>query len=146
MFQPEEREYVERARVGRLATTDGEGRPHVVPLCFALDGDTVVSAIDEKPQDVSPDRLTRLRNIDANPRVMLVVDHYTEDWSELGWVQLRGTAERCRPGDAKHADGVSLLRAKYDQYVNHDLERRPLVSIAVGSVQSWGRLDCAADE
>lgn len=141
MFQSQQREYVESARVGRLATADADGRPHVVPVCFALVDDNVVTAIDEKPQDVSPGELRRSRDIGENPRVALVVDHYTEEWSRLGWVQIRGTATRCGPDREAHADGVCALREKYRQYREHELESRPLIRIAPGTVRSWGHLD-----
>lgn len=141
MFQDCERQYVETARVGRLATADAEGRPHVVPVCFALVGDHVVTPIDEKPQRVSPDALRRSRDIGENPRVALVVDHYTDDWSRLGWVQVRGTASRRAPGEESHSSGVTALREKYDQYAAHALEDRPLIRISPGSVRSWGRLE-----
>jgi PPOX class probable F420-dependent enzyme len=100
VFDEETRRYLASARVGRLATADGEGRPHVVPVCFALVGDALVTAVDEKPKSAPPDRLRRVRDVTANPRVALVVDHYTEDWSRLGWVQVRGTAAVLDPGDA----------------------------------------------
>lgn len=141
MFAPGEREYVTSARIGRLATADGEGRPHVVPVCFAVEEDRIVSAIDEKPQDVGAKSLRRVRNIETNPRVALVVDHYIEAWSDLGWVQVRGTAEILDPGDAGHEAAVSALREKYDQYEDHDLESRPVIRIVPGSVVSWGRLE-----
>lgn len=141
MFQPRERQYVESARIGRLATADAEGRPHVVPVCFAVVDDHLVSPIDEKPKDVSPAELRRVRDIGENPRVSLLVDHYAENWSQLGWVQVRGTAAACAPEADAHRDGVRALREKYDQYRDHDLEARPLVRIAPGTVRSWGRLD-----
>jgi PPOX class probable F420-dependent enzyme len=141
MFDPAEREYVDAARVGRLATSDGDGRPHAVPVCFALTDTTVVTPIDEKPQRVPPDQLRRSRDIDENPRVALVVDHYLADWSKLGWVQVRGQAARCLPDELGHRSGVARLREKYEQYANHDLESRPLIRITVGSVRSWGVLD-----
>lgn len=140
MWQEQERQYVETARIGRLATADAEGRPHVVPVCFALVDDHIVIPIDEKPQRVSPDELRRSRDISENPRVALLVDHYTEDWSHLGWVQVRGTATRCVPGEDPHAPGIAALRRKYYQYADHDLENRPLIRITLGSVRSWGTL------
>ena len=136
-----ERAYLEAARVGRLATADADGRPHAVPVCFALDGDRIVTPIDEKPQSVPADGLRRSRDIRANPRVALIVDHYTEDWSELGWVGVRGTATHRLPGESGHAGAVTALRGKYDQYADHALEGRPVVRIAVGSVRSWGELE-----
>lgn len=141
MFQAEERRYIETARIGRLATADVDGRPHAVPVCFALVDDHIVTPIDEKPQRVSPDALRRTRDIRENPRVALIVDHYTEDWSQLGWVQVRGTATRCSPIDDSHPPGIGALREKYDQYTQHDLEERPLIRIAPGSVRSWGCLE-----
>lgn len=141
MFTAAERHYVETARVGRLATADAEGRPSVVPVCFAVADDSLVSAIDEKPQESVPGDLRRVRDITANPHVALVVDHYSEDWSRLGWVRVLGTAETVRPDDEGHAGGTAALREKYDQYADHDLDARPLVRIDPGSVQSWGRLE-----
>ncbi|WP_436936219.1 TIGR03668 family PPOX class F420-dependent oxidoreductase [Halovenus marina] len=140
MFRTEERQYVERARVGRLATADAEGRPHAVPVCFALMDDSIVTPIDEKPQRAPPEGLRRAQNVRTNDRVCLVVDHYTEEWDRLGWVQVRGTATIKSPEDDGHADGIRALRAKYDQYATHALDDRPLIRIEVGSVQSWGSL------
>lgn len=150
-----ERRYLRRARVGRLATADGEGRPNAVPVCFALlpDGDRgerIVSAVDEKPQSVDPDRLRRVRDVRENPRVALVVDHYREDWDRLGWVQVRGTARVLSPGDGSeghdrertpHASAVAALGERYDQYADHDLRERPVIAIEPGTVRSWGDLD-----
>ncbi len=98
------------ARVARLATVAPDGRPHVVPICFAVDGDTLYTAVDEKPKRTRA--LQRLRNIDANPRVEVLVDHYAEDWSKLWWVRLRGTA-RVVERDVR---ALELLMTKYEQY------------------------------
>ena len=150
MFDEQERRYLEAARLGRLATADAEGRPHVVPVCFAFVGDDLATPIDEKPKAVGPDDLRRSRDVRENPRVAVVVDHYAEDWSGLGWVQVRGTATHVDPGDGDpddgnpdgfHADAVAALRAKYDQYATHALEERPVIRIEPGSVRSWGRLE-----
>jgi PPOX class probable F420-dependent enzyme len=141
MLDPEERAYLETARVGRLATADAAGRPHVVPVCFAVAGDDLVTPIDEKPQSVPADGLRRSRDVRENPRVALVVDHYTEEWSSLGWVQVRGTATHLGPDDPDHPGAVTALRGKYDQYADHALEERPVIRIAPGSVRSWGTLD-----
>lgn len=141
MFQDEEREYVETARVGRLATADTEARPHVVPICFTLSEGHVVTPIDEKPQRASPKDLRRSRDITENPQVTVLVDHYSNDWSQLGWVQVRGTATNCTPSDASHSPAVAALEQKYEQYAEHDLETRPLIRISPESVRSWGRLD-----
>lgn len=139
-----ERRFLERARRGFLATADGEGRPAAVPVCFALDGDVIVTPLDEKPKDAGPRALRRVRDVEANPRVALVVDSYDEDWSELAWVQVRGMATLDDPGDEGHGDvsasheaAVVALRAKYEQYADHALEERPLLRIAPGHVVSW---------
>jgi len=97
-------------RVARLATAGPDGRPHVVPICFALHGNTLYTAVDEKPKRTR--RLARLRNIEANPRVEVLIDHYEEDWSQLWWVKLRGTA---RVVDLDEL-ALDLLEAKYEQY------------------------------
>lgn len=146
MFEATERAYLERARVGHLATADAEARPHVVPVCFALVDDRIVSSIDEKPQSVAPGALRRSRDIRENSRVALVCDHYVEDWSELGWVQVQGTAAIVDPGDAFHDGAVSALRAKYDQYGDHALEERPIIRIDPGSVRTWGTLGPSVGE
>ena len=143
MFDPEERAYLEAARVGRLATADAAGRPHAVPVCFAFAGGGLVTPIDEKPQSVPAEGLRRSRDIRENPRVALVVDHYTEQWSGLGWVQVRGTATHLGPDDPDHPAAVAALRGKYDQYADHALEERPVIRLAPGSVRSWGALDRA---
>lgn len=145
MFTSEERQYLETARVGRLATADGDGRPHAVPVCFAVDGDRLVTPIDEKPQAAAADTLRRSRDVRENPRVALVVDHYVEDWSRLGWLQVRGTATHLAPDESAHRSAVAALRAKYDQYADHALDERPVVRISPGSAVSWGRLDRPAD-
>jgi PPOX class probable F420-dependent enzyme len=145
MFDACERSYLGTARVGRLATADAEGRPHAVPVCFALDGDRVVTPIDEKPKRVAADELRRSRDVRENPRVALVVDHYVEEWSRLGWVQVRGTATHLDPRESGHADAVAALREKYDQYADHALEERPVIAVEPGSVRSWGELSRPED-
>ena len=141
MLDDAERQFVTSARVGRLATADADGRPHVVPVCFALVEGAIVTPIDEKPQRVDPRELQRSRDVRDDPRVALVIDHYSEDWDRLGWVQVRGTATHCEPGADGHRAGVGALREKYDQYADHALEERPLLRIDPGSVRSWGRLE-----
>jgi len=137
-FSEAQRAYVEKARVGRLATADARGRPNVVPFCFALVEDALVSALDEKPKGSGVRDLRRVRDIGQNPYVAAVVDEYSPDWSELAWVQVRGRAEIVEPGRDQHAAGVAALRAKYDQYADHAIAERPLVRILPGHVRSWG--------
>jgi PPOX class probable F420-dependent enzyme len=124
------------ARVARLATVDAQGQPHVVPIVFALHGELVVTPLDGKPKRVAGGELQRVRNIQANERVALVVDHYDEDWQQLAWVQLRGRAELLYAGDAYRA-GIALLHQKYVQYDQVPLDGHPLIVIAVDHVRGW---------
>ena len=93
------RERVREARVGRLATIGADGRPHLVPICFALEGDVLYSAVDEKPKRSK--RLQRLENIRNRPDVAVLVDHYDEDWERLWWVRLEGTASVLEGGSER---------------------------------------------
>ena len=119
----------EQARVARLATVDASGRPHVVPICFALEGDTLYTAVDEKPKRSR--RLKRLANIEANPHVEVLIDHYEEDWSRLWWVRLRGIA---RIVEDPHA--VEVLAAKYPQY-RQQPPKGPVIAVAVEERSEW---------
>jgi PPOX class probable F420-dependent enzyme len=118
------------ARVARLATVAPDGRPHVVPICFAVEDDTLYTAIDEKPKRTRA--LQRLRNIEANPRVEVLVDHYEEDWSRLWWVRLRGTA-RVVERDERALD---LLMTKYEQYRSAP-PSGPTIEIKVEQRAEW---------
>ena len=116
------RELLREGRVARLGTADRAGRPLVVPVCYAFDGRACFSAIDPKPKR-APDRaLRRVRNIEANPRVSLLVDHYDEEWSRLAWVIVEGRADLLTQGPDRAA-AVDLLVAKYAQYRSLGLDR-----------------------
>ncbi|MFF7650010.1 TIGR03668 family PPOX class F420-dependent oxidoreductase [Streptomyces sp. NPDC007983] len=142
---PEARRRFARARVLRLATTDEGGRPHLVPATFALtapDGtddadrlDTVVTAVDHKPKRHQD--LKRLRNIQTNPAVSLLVDHYDEDWRQLWWVRADGRA-RIVPAEAaaERADPVRRLVEKYPQYAGRP-PRGPVIAIEVTRWSGW---------
>jgi PPOX class probable F420-dependent enzyme len=101
-------------RVARLSTVRPDGSPHIVPICFALEGDTLYTAVDHKPKRSR--ELQRLANIDANPVVSMLVDHYSEDWSQLWWARADGVARVAADGDPAHARAVELLLARYEQY------------------------------
>ena len=108
------RRRITRARVGHLATSDGR-TPSVVPVCFVLIQETVYQAIDAKQKSVSPGQLRRARNVRANPRASLLIDHYVEDWRRLWYVLLRGRARVIEHG-AEHQRAIAALRKKYPQY------------------------------
>jgi PPOX class probable F420-dependent enzyme len=101
------------ARVARLATITPDGRPHVVPIVFALRGDTVLSAVDAKPKRTTA--LARLRNIAAHPAASVLADHYEEDWSALWWARGDGRARILASGTPAAREAVALLRERYPQ-------------------------------
>jgi PPOX class probable F420-dependent enzyme len=124
---------VGNARVGRLATVGAGGRPHLVPICFALEGEVLYSAVDEKPK--RSQRLKRLENIRSHPQVAVIVDHYEEDWGRLWWVRLDGTAEVLDGGDEReHA--LALLRSKYEQY-RAQPPTGPVIAVRVERWTGW---------
>src|SRR5262249_2646492 len=107
--------FLQSQRVAHLATANAEGKPHVIPVCFAMLDDRVYIVIDEKPKRGSPLALRRVRNLLENPRVALVADAYDEDWSKLGFVLLHGSARLIADGE-EHARALAALRARYVQY------------------------------
>jgi PPOX class probable F420-dependent enzyme len=129
--------FIRAARVAHLATADAAGQPHVIPICFVLDGNEFFSPIDEKPKQTSPRRLRRLRNIGANPKICLVVDRYEEDWQKLAYVLVIGTAKILLRGK-RHDRAVRLLRRKYPQYRSMALEQRPIIRISPTRAVGWG--------
>jgi PPOX class probable F420-dependent enzyme len=122
------------ARVARLASVTPGGAPHIVPVTFALVGDVVWTAVDDKPK--STRRLQRLANIAAHPAVSLLVDHYADDWSALWWVRADGSASVTDVGDGDEARAaLTALVAKYPQYA--EPPPGPLIRIAVTSWRAW---------
>jgi PPOX class probable F420-dependent enzyme len=143
ILPPREGGFVERQRVGRLATADARGAPHVVPVCFALSGETLYVTIDEKPKRDDAARLKRLRNIAENPSVAIVFDRYDEDWSRLGWVMLRGRAEILEHG-TEHDAAQTLLRARYPQLDKMRIAQLPVIAMRIARATSWGELSDGA--
>jgi coenzyme F420-0:L-glutamate ligase / coenzyme F420-1:gamma-L-glutamate ligase len=131
--------FLRAARVAHLATADSTGRPLVIPICFAFDGKEFFSPIDEKPKRLSPQRLKRLRNIEENSQVSLVIDRYDENWRKLAYILISGRAKILLAGQ-KHRRAVSLLRRKYRQYHSMAIDQRPMIVIRPLSVKAWGSL------
>lgn len=119
------------ARVARLATADARGRPHLVPITFAVAGDTVYSAVDDKPKRTTA--LRRLANIAVNPRVAVLVDHYEDDWRRLWWVRADGAGRVLTAGEAEAREAVALLAARYAPYA----QRPPAGPVLAIDVQRW---------
>ena len=138
-------EFVIGQRVARMASVDTNGRPHVVPICFVLDGASVIySAIDLKPKRVETKNLRRVRNIANNPSVSILLDRYTEDWAQLGFVILHGAAKVLAQG-AERNKAEDLLRKKYSQYEKLLQPGAPMIKINVGRITSWGNLTGVSD-
>ena len=129
------RAFIAAQPVARLATIDDAERPHLVPVCFALVEDRLYSVVDEKPKRST--RLQRLRNIETRPSAALLFDVYQDDWDELAWVMVRGSAVILDGGDEYDA-ALAALRERYPQYRAMALEGRPLICLVPERVSSWG--------
>ena len=121
------------ARVARLATTDPDGRPHLVPIVFAVEGDTLYSAVDAKQKRSTT--LRRIENARRNPDVTVLVDHYDDDWTRLWWIRLRGRA-RVLDGGAECDRALALLGEKYAQY-HDEAPGPPILAIDVIETREW---------
>ena len=129
------RERFARAPVARLASVGGDGRPHIVPVVFVLDRETIYSVVDRKPKRT--ERLKRLENLRARPAAALLADHYDEDWSRLWWVRADGRA-RVLDGDHGEAErAVVLLSARYPQ-------QRAAGAVLAVDVERWSGWSAAA--
>jgi PPOX class probable F420-dependent enzyme len=121
------------SRDARLATVSGDGRPHVVPIVFALMNETIYFAVDAKPKKTT--NLKRLKNIAANPAVSVLFDHYEDDWTRLWWVRVDGTAHVVTDGsEAERA--IDLLVARYAQY-RTARPGGPVVAIHIEKLTGW---------
>lgn len=127
------RRRVTSARVARLATADLRGRPHAVPVCFALDGDTLYFAVDSKPKRTT--HLKRLDNIAANPAVSVLFDHYEDDWEKLWWVRIDGAARIVAEVDEAER-AIAHLAERYSQY-RRSRPAGPVVAIAIERMSGW---------
>ncbi|MFB9250122.1 TIGR03668 family PPOX class F420-dependent oxidoreductase [Sphaerisporangium melleum] len=131
------RDRMAAARVARLATVGDDGRPHLVPVTFALEGERIVTAVDHKPK--SGAWLRRLRNIQVNPNVCVLVDHYDEDWTALWWVRADGFATILDGEDERAPALLAPLVAKYPQY-RPQPPTGPLIVVQVTHYSTWSAL------
>ncbi|MBV9666179.1 MAG: TIGR03668 family PPOX class F420-dependent oxidoreductase [Actinobacteria bacterium] len=133
MDEVEARRRFATSTVARLATVDASGRPTLVPICFALEGEVIYSAVDDKPKTTT--QLARLANVHVRPDVAVLADHYGEDWTALWWVRARGIGRELDDGAERHR-AIELLRAKYPQYAQHALDG-PVLAIDVSAWRGW---------
>lgn len=133
------REFIHNHRIARFATAGRDYQPAVVPFCYAFDGNTIYSALDEKPKSLEPANLKRVRNIEANPKVAMVIDDYSEDWKELRYVMISGRAEIIEPDQnaAEHSRAIELLREKYPQYRSMAIDKRSVIKITPVRIKRW---------
>lgn len=118
------------ARVARLASTGTDLQPHLVPVTFALIGERLVTAVDQKPK--STQQLRRLDTIAQNPSVCVLWDHYSDDWEELWWVRADGHAEIVADPDT-HREAIVALTSRYPQY-----EQQPLLGpVIMVTIRRW---------
>jgi len=136
-----QRTFLESARRAVLATIAPDGHPRLLPICFVVAGEPPIlyTPIDDKPKRTDdPFALARVRDIQADPRVTILVDRWDEDWTRLAWLRWEGRASLLEPGAGQHAAVVAALRARYSQYATHRLEQHPLIRVTFDRVTDWG--------
>jgi PPOX class probable F420-dependent enzyme len=131
--------FLDLVRVAHLATAGRDGAPHLVPVCFRLDGRTLYITVDEKPKRTDVP-LKRIRNIQENPAVAVTVDRWDEDWTRLAWIMMRGPADILSDG-AEHDRAQDQLRMRYPQYRSMNLAPLPVIAVRIKRILSWGALD-----
>jgi PPOX class probable F420-dependent enzyme len=130
----EARNRFEESVIGVLATVNHDGSPHLVPITFALAGNKLVTGVDHKPKRTLA--LKRLTNIRHNPRVSVLVQHYSPDWSGLWWARADGTATLIEPEDRRHRVAAELLAERYVQYREHPI-REYIIEIDIEHWAEW---------
>ena len=143
MLTDQARGFLNNHRVARFATAEPGGQPHVVPICYAVSDDSVYFTIDEKPKRLTDKPLKRIKNLQQNPYVALVIDRYEEDWTRLGWVMVQGEAALLDRGE-EHATAQRLLKARYPQLEEMEISDLPVIAVRIKRVVSWGNLGTAS--
>ena len=138
IIPPAVEEFIERARVARLATIDSEFKPHLVPVVFVFNGNHFFIPVDEKRKTAKPEKLKRIRNIQDNPNVTLLIDEYSEDWNKLAFVMIQGKASIAtkEEGNIQVRQAYKKLIIKYLQYQKVGLGERCII-ITPKKVASW---------
>lgn len=138
IIPPAVEEFIERARVARLATIDSEFKPHLVPVVFVFNGNHFFIPVDEKRKTAKPEKLKRITNIQDNPNVTLLIDEYSEDWTKLAFVMIQGKASIAtkEEGNIQVRQAYKKLMIKYLQYQKVGLGERCII-ITPKKVASW---------
>ncbi len=139
---PEQRRFLDARPVAYLTTVDAAGAPHAVPVCFALAEETAYVESGGERNRTGGRLDKRLRNLARNPRASLAADHYEDDWDRVAWVRVDGLAEVFTSG-GEHADAVRLLRDRYPQFDDMDLDSAPVIALRIERVLSFGPLEAA---
>ena len=140
-LSPAHRAFLLAPRRAVLGTPRPDGRPRLVPLCFALVEDSIVRVIDLKPKSTpEPRALARVRDLLARPGVTLLVDRWSDDWSELAWLRIDGQARLVEPGDDGHAAAIAALTERYEPYRSMPIASAPVIVIEPDRVIGWGDL------
>jgi PPOX class probable F420-dependent enzyme len=131
-------QFIEGARVARLATIDSELKPHLVPVVFVFDGNHFFIPIDQKRKIAKPEKLKRIKNIQDNPNAALLIDEYSEDWTRLAFVMIQGKASIASKteGNLQVQEAYKKLMTKYLQYQNVGVGEMCII-IAPEKVISW---------
>jgi len=124
------------SRIGHLATCNLSLKPHVIPICFVFHGHAIYSSIDEKPKRKKPSDLRRTINIEANPNVSMIIDHYEENWWKLKFIIIQGKAKLIWSGE-EHQQAINRLKRKYPQYRSMNLQSRPIIKIIPRRTVTW---------
>jgi PPOX class probable F420-dependent enzyme len=123
------------ARVARLATINPDGRPHLVPIVFAIEHDVLYTAVDAKPKRTTS--LQRLTNVAAAPSVAVLADYYDDaDWEALWWARADGDARVVQIAEDEGRHAIELLTGRYQQYREHSAPG-PVLAVDVRRWSGW---------
>ena len=139
MLTDQARDFLNNHRVARFATAEPGGQPHVVPICYAVSDGSVYFTIDEKPKRLTDKPLKRIKNLQQNPYVALVIDRYEEDWTRLGWGMGQGEAALLDHGE-EHTKAQRLLKVRYPQLHGMQISDLPVIAVRIKHVVGWGDL------
>ncbi len=128
--------------VARLATADRNGQPHVIPFCYAFDGEHIYFVVDQKPKRQTGKPIKRIRNMLENPHAAIVIDDYADDWTQLAYVLITGTTALV-DNETEYDRLLALLRERYPQYRKMELTfaTNAMVRITPTKVHAWGKIE-----